>query len=528
MLSRRRTRGLTGLLVGVLVAGAIVAAVIAGSGGNQTAPTTSGLSIVMPPTPGKAAGRPNIVFVLTDDLSMNLLRFMPHVRAMQRTGLTFENYFVSDSLCCPSRASIFTGDLPHDTGVFSNFGPGGGFRAFYRHGDERHTFPLALQRKGYATALMGKFLNGYLATSGRGHISDGSATNVSSRYIPPGFTDWDVGGWGYNEFNYTLNQNGVLHRFGHAPSDYLTDVISGDGVRFINQAAHAKVPFFLELASFAPHSPYVSAPRDSRDFPGLRAPRPPNFDVVPTAAPQWLAGHPPLTRRQIKKINSAFRRRAQSVQAVDRMIGTIERTLAADGLSGNTYLIFSSDNGLHTGEYRLMPGKLTAFDTDIHVPLVVVGPGVPAGAKTRAMSENIDLASTFAAIAGTRFRSDGRSLLGLIHGHSIANWPNAILIEHHGGAMTPRDPDFQQSPSGNPTTYEAMRTHQFLYVEYADAEREFYNLRTDPFELHNLAGELTARQLARLHRELSRLERCRGARRCAAAMHVAPVNTGAS
>src|SRR5262249_3921134 len=143
VLSRRRTRGLMGVLVGALIAGAIVAAVIAGGGSNK-GPTTSGLSGRMPPTAGKAAGRPNIAFVLTDDLSMDLLRFMPYVQAMQQTGLTFENYFVSDSLCCPSRASIFTGDFPHNTGVFNNFGPGGGFRAFYRHGDERHTFPLAL------------------------------------------------------------------------------------------------------------------------------------------------------------------------------------------------------------------------------------------------------------------------------------------------------------------------------------------------------------------------------------------------
>ena len=300
-----------------------------------------------------------------------------------------------------------------------------------------------------------------------------------------------MAGWGYPEFNYTLNQNGTLQHYGHKPSDYLTDVIARDGVQFINHAAKSDKPFFLELATFAPHSPYTPAPQDANDFPGLKAPRPPSFDVLPTHAPLWLAGHPRLTRRQIAKINPAFRRRAQAVQAVDRMIGTIEETLAADGIARDTYLIFSSDNGLHTGEYRLMPGKLTAFDTDIHVPLVVVGPGVPAGQTTPAMAENIDLAKTFAAIGGTTIRSDGHSLLGVMHGHGLAGWRNAVLVEHHGGRMSVLDPDFQQPPSGNPTTYEAMRTPHFLYVEYADGEREFYDLRNDPFELHNLAGELT-------------------------------------
>jgi arylsulfatase A-like enzyme len=511
VMNRRRLRVWVGALVAALVVAGIVALVWAGGASHRASPPA-----------GEAASRPNVVFVLTDDLSMNLVRFMPHVLAMERNGLTFADYFVADSLCCPSRASIFTGEFPHDTGVFSNFGPGGGFRAYYLHGDERHTFPLALERAGYATALMGKFLNGYLETSGHGHLSDGEVTNVPVRYVPPGFSDWDVAGWGYPEFNYTLNENGVLHYYGDRPSDYLTDVVGRDGVQFIDRAARAKTPFLLELATFAPHSPYVPAPRDSNDFPGLRAPRPPNFDVLPTDPPKWLAGHRPLTRKQIGKINSAFRRRVQSVQAVDRMIGTIERTLAADGISRNTYLIFSSDNGLHTGQYRLMPGKLTAFDSDIRVPLVVVGPGVPAGARTNAMAENIDLAPTFAAIAGTRMRSDGHSLLGLLHGHPAVDWRNAILVEHHGGRMSVLDPDFQQSPSGSPTTYEAMRTHQFLYVEYADGEREFYNLRTDPFELYNLAGQLTPSELTQLHRGLSRLERCHGARRCWAAMHIAP------
>src|SRR5690242_9366159 len=115
-----------------------------------------------PPTaPKPFRGRPNIVFVLTDDLSSNLVRYMPHVLAMERHGLTFTNYFVSDSLCCPSRASIFTGDFPHTTQVYGNFGTRGGFHAFHRRGEERHTFAVALSRAGYRTAMMGKYLNGY-------------------------------------------------------------------------------------------------------------------------------------------------------------------------------------------------------------------------------------------------------------------------------------------------------------------------------------------------------------------------------
>lgn len=472
-----------------------------------------------PPTAPKVSSRqPNIVFVLTDDLSRNLVRYMPHVLAMERHGLTFTNYFVSDSLCCPSRASILTGDFPHDTHVYGNFGSTGGFQAFYERGEERTTFATALQRAGYRTAMMGKYLNGYMQSAG--HIADGATTDVPATHVPPGWNQWDVAGWGYGEFNYTLNENGVLRRFGHRPSDYLTDVLARKGVKFISGAARSHRPFFLELSTFAPHSPYVPAPEDRRDFPGLKAPRPPSFDVLPRNAPQWLAYHPLLTGRQLARINRAFRRRAQSVQAVDRMIGEIEQALTAHGLSRNTYLVFSSDNGLHTGQYRLMPGKLTAFDTDIKVPLVVTGPGVRPDTTTGRMAENVDLAKTFAAIGRTRLAGDGHSLVALFHGKSPPRWRNAVLIEHRGTPLSVSDPDYQQPASGSPTTYEAMRTSAFLYVEYADGEREFYDLRTDPFELDNIAGRLTARQLARLHAELLALERCHGGKACWRAMHV--------
>jgi N-acetylglucosamine-6-sulfatase len=464
------------------------------------------------------SGRPNIIFILTDDLSMDLLRFMPHVKAMERHGLSFSDYFVSDSLCCPSRASIFTGQFPHDTHVFGNFGPEAGFHTFYRRHEELHTFAVALQRAGYLTAMMGKYLNGYMER--RGHIADGSTSDLPANYVPPGWSEWDVAGLGYPEFGYTLNEDGRLRRYGHRPSDYLTDVLARKGIAFIKDAARSGRPFFLELATFAPHSPYVPAPRNARDFPGLHAPRPPSFDVLPTHAPRWLAAHSLLTTSQQAQIDRVFRRRAQAVEAVDRMIGEIQRQLRASGFARDTYIVFSSDNGLHTGQYRLMPGKLTAFDTDIRVPLVVTGPGVTAGRSTTLVAENTDLAATFAQLAGAQVGGDGRSLLALWQGKSPAGWRDAALIEHRGSRLSVLDPDFQQPASGSPTTYEAMRTRSFLYIEYADGEREFHDLRSDPFELHNLAERLTRRQLRILHRELRRMERCHAAASCWSAMHV--------
>jgi arylsulfatase A-like enzyme len=525
---RARRRGLAALIAAAVVAAAVV--LMAGGGtapstgaAGQSAPAAAGTGQGAPaggtptapaatPTPSPPARRkPNIVFVLTDDLSMDLLRYMPAVQALEARGMTFNDYFVSDSLCCPSRASIFTGNFPHDTHVFTNSGSHGGMGAWVGHQNELHTFNVALQNAGYRTAMMGKYINGYL--SGR--------SPVPNRYIPRGWNQWDVAGWGYPEFDYPMNVNGTVRYFGHRPADYLTSVLTRRGESFIDRSAAAGRPFFLELATFSPHYPYTPAPRDAHAFPGLQAPRPPSFDALPTDPPAWLANHPPLSAGQVDRINRAFRRRVESVQSVDRMLMRIEEVLRARHLMGNTYIVFSSDNGLHTGEYRMMPGKLTAFDTDIHVPLVIAGPRVVPGSATAALTENVDLADTFTAMGGTAMRSsDGHSLMPLLHGQPPLDWRTAVLVEHHHPMPSWTDPDAQSGVSGNPPSYEAMRTRRFLYVEYIDGEREFYDLRRDPYELHNLAAGLSPAQLTALHAQLARLEDCHGAAACWAAGHV--------
>ena len=452
------------------------------------------------PTPAAAAKpRPNVVFILTDDLSWNLVRFMPHVQRMRRRGVTFGSYFVTDSLCCPSRSSIFSGRFPHNTRVFTNQPPDGGYQVFHNRHEERSTFATALRRRGYRTGFMGKYLNGYMP---------------SSLLVPPGWGEWDGAGNAYAEFNYNLNENGHLVHYGTQPQDYLTDVVAAKGAAFIDQAAAAHRRFALEIATFAPHAPFTPAPRDAGDFPGLGAPRGPAFNAQNTNPPRWLANRPPLGPRAIRRLDGAFRKRAQSVEAVDDLIGRIESTLRARGLARNTYIFFSSDNGFHLGEHRLHQGKQTAFDSDIRVPLVVVGPGVPRGRTIHALAQNVDLRSTFSRLAGARVprRVDGRSLVRWLHGHRVKRWRRAVLIEHHGpnGA----GPDRQRD---NPPSYEAIRIKGAVYVEYANGDREYYNLRRDPSELHNAYRHLSGRKRRKLHRMLKRLERCRGAKRCAAA-----------
>src|SRR5829696_7205057 len=378
---------------------------------------------------------PNIVFILTDDLSWNLVRFMPHVKRMQKEGTTFAGYYVSNSLCCPSRASIFTGKFPHNTGIFTNTGRSGGWKLFHSKGLENSTFATRLQAAGYYTGFLGKYMNGYKPTG---------IVNGKAAYVPPGWDEWNAAGNAYANYNYVLNENGALVGYGRQPSDYLTDVLAVKGAAFIARAAiQVRKPFFLELSTFTPHSPFTPAIRHQGDFAGLKAPRGPAFDERDVSdKPRWLRDHPMLSGVQIANIDAGFRKRAESVEAIDDLLGRLQATLRATRQLSNTYIFFTSDNGYHMGEHRLAAGKQTAFETDIHVPLVVTGPRVPHGWRLPQITSTIDIYPTFAQLAGAKIpRSvDGRSLKPLLEGLKPATWRQAVVIEHHGPDITRGDP----------------------------------------------------------------------------------------
>ena len=493
-----------------------VSATAVSSGGAGTLPTSgaepsvtaagsaAGGGATAKPTVGSgAAANLNIVFVLTDDLSWNLVSHMPHVMALQRAGLTMSNHYVVDSLCCPSRSAIFTGEYPHDDGVFTNTGADGGYSAYNSNGNQNKTFALALQKVGYRTAFMGKYLNGYTPTEP----------------VPPGWNEWDVTGNGYKEFNYTLNENGKQQHYGKAPADYLTDVMSTKASSFIDSAAADKTPFMLELATFAPHAPYAVAPRFKNAAAGVPYPKTAAYDVLPTNAPAWLAGRPPLTSKQQAMMTTDYQKRIEADMATDDMIGHLEQELQAKGLANNTYIVFTSDNGYHMGEYRFLPGKQTTFDTDIHVPLIVSGPGVAAGSTATDLTSNIDFAPTFESLTGAAVGAtvDGLDMTPIFRGQTPAEWPQAVLVEHHGPDDNAGDPDRQTKAAADPPSYEAIRTATALYVRYTDGEAEYYDTATDPLELHNLGGSAAPTTVTAA---LTALQNCHTAATCRTAAHL--------
>ncbi len=233
----------------------------------------------------------------------------------------------------------------------------------------------------------------------------------------------------------------------------------------------------------------------------------------------------------------------QSMLAVEDMLQKIVNTLRRTGQLDNTYIVFTSDNGFHLGQHRLPPGKGTAYDEDIRVPLVVRGPGVAAGRTVDGIAREIDLAPTFAALAraATPAFVDGVSLVPLLTGNSAAgeaSLPRDLLVEHYGIGRGPEakpiatfEPDDDAHPpvAGAPTRgraapvrgprllavgippYRALRTARYLYVEYNTGGRQLYDRKTDPDELHNIAATADPAVVRELATRLAALARCSGA-----------------
>jgi arylsulfatase A-like enzyme len=358
--------------------------------------------------------------------------------------------------------------------------------------------------------MLGKYLNGY---------------DPKKDAPPQGWNEWDVAGNGYPEFNYDLNQNGKVVHHGKDPTDYLTDVLAGIADGFIRKSASG--PFFIEIATFAPHAPYTPAPRDADKFAGLGVPRTPAYGARPDAnAPRWLKDIPGLRQNEMASIDQDYRKRAEAVQAVDKMINEIRATLVSLGIADKTYVVFSSDNGYHMGDYSLRPGKMTPFDTDINVPLVIVGPGVARGQVRTEIVENVDLCPTFTDLGGGQgpTKVDGHSLASLLFGGSSdALWRQSALIEHHRpNNFDMADPDAPIPNSSNPITYEALRTANALYVEYEDGETSLYDLTKDPYELKNIAGSTSEADVQKFRSALAANRDCHGATACWKAQRLHP------
>jgi len=438
----------------------------------------------------QAPAKPNVLVVMTDDQTVESMRVMTNVRALLGAdGTTFENNFASFPLCCPSRSTFLTGQYAHNHTVMGNAAPTGGYEKL----DHSNTLPVWLQRAGYRTVHVGKYLNGY----GR----------RSATEIPPGWTEWygSVDPSTYQFYNYTLNENGKTLKYGADAASYQADVYTRKAVDAVRRLTPGG-PFFLSVAYLAPHSggpresddprnlgTPVPAPRHRNRFAAEPLPVTPAFNEADVSdKPRGIRTRPLIGPARVAAITENYRQRLESLLAVDEGVAEIVAALRAAGELDRTLIVFTADNGFFHGEHRVQTGKVLHYEPSTRVPLILRGPGIPRGAVRRQLVANIDLAPSIVSAAGaTPGRAmDGRPLQPFARDVRL-NSARDILLETTG--------------------YTALRSPRYVYVEHAGNEQELYDLAADPNELTSLhASAAHAPLKADLAARLAKLRTCAG------------------
>ncbi len=328
--------------------------------GGVTLLAVAGLGLAasdpLPGTPGDAnaapgRGRPNVVLIQTDDQTYSQLtrRVMPNMkRLLARRGTSFTDYIVSTAQCCPSRASLLTGQYAHNHGITSN---DVGYPGLV---DKDNVLPVWLQRAGYWTIHVGKFLSGY-----QKFVEPDSV-------VAPGWDEWRSVLGNTQYYDYNLFVNGSVQRHGSRRGDHITHVLNRDAVRMVEDYAPKGHPFYLQLDQRAPHvgryrDPHgrcgrapIPEPADRKLFRNEGLPNPPSFNEQNMSdKPSFLSGAPKVGPVERRKIRKHWRCALASLRGVDRGVEKIYDAVKDAGELRKTVFIFISDNGLLHGQHRL-------------------------------------------------------------------------------------------------------------------------------------------------------------------------------
>lgn len=467
-----------------------------------------------------AGERPNLVVVMADDLDLSVWDtalahgYLPRIQAdLIDRGLTFTQAFVTESMCCPSRTTLLTGQYPHNHGVIRNTGRRGGFQRFTR---DDSTVAVWLQQAGYRTGLVGKYLNGYGDAPG---------------YVPPGWDAWNAV-LDHKQYDYRMSIDGVLRRYGSHSSDYQPDVLAGVAESFI--ADPDPRPFFLLVTPVAPHYEDLDGSDEAGGVTVRPAPRyaatpavrpiPPeglaSFDEADLSdKPAWMRGAKPVN---VPLLREGYNSKVAAMRGVDDLVGRIVDALRGRGLLDRTAIVFTSDNGFQYGTHRRNQ-KTDHYEESVRIPAVLRPPGGVAARRLDDWIANTDWAPTLVDFAGARadLVADGRSLKPLVDG-GIAPGRHSLLLElpvdpSGGGgghpafrALRSKDPALTGDAAGR-------RTLVFAEVLADDGrvkDREFYDLDSDPLQLDSLhaSGDASRQaQMARMAARLNALARCRAA-----------------
>jgi arylsulfatase A-like enzyme len=521
--------------------------------------------------------RPSFVVIQTDDQTLDQLYAafgQPRLRAMPNTldliakrGETFNRYYVSYPLCCPSRVSLLTGRYAHNDGVKGNIQPNGGYFGFSFRGAYTHNLATWLQGSGYRTIHVGKFLNGY-----------GDEPYSNGTEVPPGWSAWHSvlkSDTDHYYYGYSLNNNGVVEGpYGdsgswetreYGPKDdpgcpfaplngqpcfYETDMLTNIATQELRNTSPEQ-PFYLQLDYTAPHGDFRKpagpepAPRYNNWFKGAPLPhnRGQGFDEGNVSdKPSFIREAPYLGLSEIHTYRVYYDKALESLRSIDDGVKLLVDTLGSLHRLRNTYILFTSDNGFFYGEHRLLGGKFLAYEPSTHLPFLIRGPHIKPGSESGEIVGNIDIAPTILELAKVKPDKslDGRSMvpffedpnLRTLRPYLFESFVETDDVDEAGAIAEPGDqsrttaqhssgksavPQLQQRAGATasilapPKDYEGIRLGPYKYIAWPDGEKELYDLETDPYELNNLVripNYFPVRNF--LHHELERLEECVG------------------
>jgi arylsulfatase A-like enzyme len=465
-----------------------------------------------------AANRPNILFIMSDDHAAHAISAYgsrvnqtPNLDRLANAGMRFNNCFAVNSICSPSRATILTGKYSHLNGV----------PTFNRFDGSQPTVAKYLQAAGYYTGMIGKW---HLASD------------------PTGFDQWIIlPGQGIYFDPAFLDRNGR-----RVIKGYVTDIITDLAIDFLKDRPKDK-PFFLMCHHKAPHRAWDPDEKHRAMFAGRQIPEPPTLrddyttrtdairecqqkvfsdltrrdlkleppaDLKGPARNQWLTVKPTEVEievggKQQKLTGEAlnawkYQRYMQDylacVQSVDDNVGRLLDWLDQNGLSKNTLVIYTSDQGFFLGDHGLYD-KRFMYEASVKMPFIVRWPGMTKpGAVQDALAINPDFAPTFMELAGLPIPADmqGRSLVPLLKGERPADWRASYYYRYY------HDPG-----DHNTRAHYGVRTttHKLIYFWKKD-QWEMFDLVKDPDELHNLYNDPAQKEtVAELKKELYRLKK---------------------
>jgi N-acetylglucosamine-6-sulfatase len=370
-------------------------------------------------------------------------------------GVKFTNMTSTFPLCCPARATIQRGQYAHNTKMYGNSLPLGGWNKFKRQGLHNSTMATWLNRSGYQTGLFGKYMNNY-----------------RERSIPPGWDRWYA--WngpkeGWSSVNDQRRQKPLVKR----EADTL---VSKNALEFLDNRLSSRAPVFAFVNFGAMHNPYYYADIDDDRFKGAGVPRSPAFNEDNVADKPAYLRNPRLSGSEISGLDKSYRKGLRSLMRVDRFVGRASDLLRRKGEMDRTYFVFYTDNGAHFGQHRFGHGKLQPYQEDTNFPLIVRGPGLEKRAvKSGQLVGSHDIAPTLARMGGANVPAfvDGRSFLRLAK-DPTTDWPRTAVLSE------------RETDNVAPNKWSMLRMRGKVYTRYGNgAETEYYDLKRDPYQVHN-------------------------------------------